>query len=243
MAVATGGRSRPGGGQRQIARAPQDRAQAHRLVAALARAAAQRSLRHRLEARRPALAGRIQATRDRRQASSSEARAPRRRPRRGARRLDARSRPSACSRPMAARARSSRSTSAGRATAAASTFVQHRFHRRGRRGRSSRRCCATAAPTSCSPTWRRRPSGHTRTDHLRIMGLAEAAAAFACDVLAPGGVFLCQGASGRHRARAARSAEALYNRAARQAAGEPARKLRELYVWRRASAGCADAPR
>lgn len=34
--------------------------------------------------------------------------------------------------------------------------------------------------------------GHTSTDHLRIMGLAEAAAHFACDVLAPGGVFLCK---------------------------------------------------
>lgn len=34
--------------------------------------------------------------------------------------------------------------------------------------------------------------GHTRTDHLRIMGLAEAAAYFACDVLSPGGVFLCK---------------------------------------------------
>lgn len=34
--------------------------------------------------------------------------------------------------------------------------------------------------------------GHTRTDHLRIMGLAEAAAHFACDVLTPGGVFLCK---------------------------------------------------
>jgi 23S rRNA (uridine2552-2'-O)-methyltransferase len=32
--------------------------------------------------------------------------------------------------------------------------------------------------------------GHTRTDHLRIMGLAEAAAHFACDVLAPGGTFV-----------------------------------------------------
>ncbi len=34
--------------------------------------------------------------------------------------------------------------------------------------------------------------GHTRTDHLRIMGLAEAAADFACDVLAPEGTFLCK---------------------------------------------------
>jgi len=35
-------------------------------------------------------------------------------------------------------------------------------------------------------------TGHTTTDHLRIMGLAEAALAFALDVLAPGGTFLCK---------------------------------------------------
>lgn len=35
-------------------------------------------------------------------------------------------------------------------------------------------------------------TGHTRTDHLRIMGLAEQAAAFAIDVLTPGGAFLCK---------------------------------------------------
>jgi 23S rRNA (uridine2552-2'-O)-methyltransferase len=34
--------------------------------------------------------------------------------------------------------------------------------------------------------------GHTRTDHLRIMGLAEQAAHFAVDVLAQGGAFLCK---------------------------------------------------
>jgi 23S rRNA (uridine2552-2'-O)-methyltransferase len=34
--------------------------------------------------------------------------------------------------------------------------------------------------------------GHTKTDHLRIMGLAEAAAEFACEVLAPGGTFLAK---------------------------------------------------
>jgi 23S rRNA (uridine2552-2'-O)-methyltransferase len=34
--------------------------------------------------------------------------------------------------------------------------------------------------------------GHTRTDHLRIMGLAEAAAHFATDVLEPGGWFLAK---------------------------------------------------
>jgi 23S rRNA (uridine2552-2'-O)-methyltransferase len=34
--------------------------------------------------------------------------------------------------------------------------------------------------------------GHTHTDHLRIMGLAEIAYAFAADVLTPGGAFLCK---------------------------------------------------
>jgi 23S rRNA (uridine2552-2'-O)-methyltransferase len=35
-------------------------------------------------------------------------------------------------------------------------------------------------------------TGHRKTDHLRIMGLAEAAATFAGEVLAPGGAFLCK---------------------------------------------------
>jgi 23S rRNA (uridine2552-2'-O)-methyltransferase len=35
-------------------------------------------------------------------------------------------------------------------------------------------------------------TGHRQTDHLRIMGLVEAAAAFARDVLAPGGAFLAK---------------------------------------------------
>lgn len=35
-------------------------------------------------------------------------------------------------------------------------------------------------------------TGHTQTDHLRIMGLAEAAYAFAAEVLAPGGAFVCK---------------------------------------------------
>jgi 23S rRNA (uridine2552-2'-O)-methyltransferase len=35
-------------------------------------------------------------------------------------------------------------------------------------------------------------TGHARTDHLRIMGLAEAAAAFAAEVLEQGGAFLCK---------------------------------------------------
>jgi 23S rRNA (uridine2552-2'-O)-methyltransferase len=35
-------------------------------------------------------------------------------------------------------------------------------------------------------------TGHRQTDHLKIMALVEAAAAFACEVLAPGGSFLAK---------------------------------------------------
>jgi 23S rRNA (uridine2552-2'-O)-methyltransferase len=35
-------------------------------------------------------------------------------------------------------------------------------------------------------------SGHARTDHIRIMGLAEVAGAFAAEVLAPGGAFIAK---------------------------------------------------
>jgi 23S rRNA (uridine2552-2'-O)-methyltransferase len=35
-------------------------------------------------------------------------------------------------------------------------------------------------------------TGHRKTDHLRIMALAEAAAMFAREVLEPGGAFLCK---------------------------------------------------
>jgi 23S rRNA (uridine2552-2'-O)-methyltransferase len=35
-------------------------------------------------------------------------------------------------------------------------------------------------------------TGHRKTDQLRIVGLVETAAAFACDVLKPGGTFLAK---------------------------------------------------
>ena len=35
-------------------------------------------------------------------------------------------------------------------------------------------------------------TGHRKTDQLRIVGLIETAAAFACDVLKPGGAFLAK---------------------------------------------------
>ncbi len=51
-----------------------------------------------------------------------------------------------------------------------------------REGRADVVLSDMAAPTT----------GHTKTDHLRIMGLAEAALAFALEVLTPGGAFLCK---------------------------------------------------
>jgi|SRR6516164_8754424 len=44
-------------------------------------------------------------------------------------------------------------------------------------------------------------TGHRQTDHLRIMALAEAAADFARQVLAPGGAFLCKVLQGGTEAR------------------------------------------
>jgi 23S rRNA (uridine2552-2'-O)-methyltransferase len=35
-------------------------------------------------------------------------------------------------------------------------------------------------------------TGHARTDHIRVMALAEAAAQFALEVIAPGGAFVCK---------------------------------------------------
>ena len=44
-------------------------------------------------------------------------------------------------------------------------------------------------------------TGHRQTDHLRIMALAEAAALFAREVLAPGGSFICKVLQGGTEAR------------------------------------------
>ncbi len=87
-------------------------------------------------------------------------------------------------------------------------------------------------------------TGHTRTDHLRIMGLAEAAALLRLRRAAAGRHLRRQGAAGRHRARAARPAEeALRQGAARQAAGQPLRFRRALRRGHRLPPGVATASR
>ncbi len=42
------------------------------------------------------------------------------------------------------------------------------------------------------PTWPPNTTGHRKTDQLRILGLVEGAAAFAADVLKPGGTFVAK---------------------------------------------------
>ena len=65
-------------------------------------------------------------------------------------------------------------------------------------------------------------TGHRKTDHLRIMALAEAAADFAREVLAPGGAFLCKVLQGGTEATLLAAAQARFRqREAREALGEP----------------------
>ena len=66
-------------------------------------------------------------------------------------------------------------------------------------------------------------TGHRKTDHLKIMALAETAAMFAREVLRPGGAFLCKVLQGGTEGDAARRSQArLRHRQARQAGREPA---------------------
>ena len=79
-------------------------------------------------------------------------------------------------------------------------------------------------------------TGHKRTDHIKIMALVEAAAAFAREVLAPGRRISRQGDAGRHRGGAARRPQArLCQCKARQAGGEPRGFRRALFAGDRLS--------
>ena len=72
-------------------------------------------------------------------------------------------------------------------------------------------------------------TGHRQTDHLRIMALAEAAAHFAREVLAPGGNLLCKVLQGGTEAALLGRAQARFRqRQTHQAAGKPHRLRRAL---------------
>jgi 23S rRNA (uridine2552-2'-O)-methyltransferase len=64
-------------------------------------------------------------------------------------------------------------------------------------------------------------TGHGATDHLRILALAEAALAFALDVLADGGGFVAKVFQGGAEKTMLDRLKRLFRRAACQAAGEP----------------------
>ena len=66
-----------------------------------------------------------------------------------------------------------------------------RFSRRDRAGATQGDARAARADVVLSDM-AANATGHRQTDHLRIMALAEAAAVFAREVLAPGGAFLCK---------------------------------------------------
>ena len=168
----------------------QDGAQAQGFVAALARAAAQRSLRRGLEARRLSLACRLQADRDRRQASLPEAGQRRRRPRRGARRLEPdRGRARAVDRP-AGQVVAIDYLADGAACRCRGRCSSISWPRRPKRG--SRRCCATATPTSCCRTWRRRRSATRAPTICASWGSRRRRRISPATCCAPGGAFLAK---------------------------------------------------
>ena len=70
------------------------------------------------------------------------------------------------------------------------TFLKQDFLEEGAEERI--RAALGGAPDAVLSDMAAPATGHRQTDHLRIMALAEAAAAFAMEILAPGGLFLCK---------------------------------------------------
>ncbi|MFO1171195.1 MAG: RlmE family RNA methyltransferase [Hyphomicrobiaceae bacterium] len=70
------------------------------------------------------------------------------------------------------------------------TFLKQDFLEEGAEERI--RAALGGAPDAVLSDMAAPATGHRQTDHLRIMALCEAAAAFAMEILAPGGLFLCK---------------------------------------------------
>ncbi len=76
-------------------------------------------------------------------------------------------------------------------------------------------------------------TGHRQTDHLRIMALAEAAALFAREVLAPKGGVSLQGAARRHRSpRSLPSSSAISKASSTSSRRRAVRIPRSFICWR-----------
>ena len=89
-------------------------------------------------------------------------------------------------------------------------------------------------------------TGHRKTDHLRIVGLAELAVDFACETLAPGGFFLAKvfqgGAEGDLLARLKRDFAAVRHLKPKASRADSAENVRAGdRLSRRAAASAQDA--
>ena len=85
-------------------------------------------------------------------------------------------------------------------------------------------------------------TGHRKTDHLRIMGLTEAAAAFAGEVLAPGGSFLCKVLQGGTETELLRSLKRDFAAVKHVKPAASRSDSAELYVLAQGFRGGGDAP-
>ena len=80
-------------------------------------------------------------------------------------------------------------------------------------------------------------TGHRKTDHLRIMALAEAAAEFAREVLAPGGAFLCKVLQGGTEATLLAGSSAISPASSTSSRRRAGRIRRSSISWRPGFAG------
>ena len=149
-----------------------------------------------------------------------------RRPRRGARRLVAGARRSG-SAPTRGEAASSRSTFSRWSRCRASPSRRWTFSTTTR-PTASGPCCEGRADGVISDM-AANATGHRKTDHLKIVALVELAAAFAAEVLKPGGFFLAKVLQGGTEGSLLADAEArLRAGPSRQAASQPGRFGRAL---------------
>lgn len=85
-------------------------------------------------------------------------------------------------------------------------------------------------------------SGHRETDHLRIVGLIEAASAFAADVLKPGGAFVTKSFQGGETASVLKSLRAVFDEVRQVKPKSSRAESSEVYLLARGLRRSAEAP-
>jgi 23S rRNA (uridine2552-2'-O)-methyltransferase len=83
-------------------------------------------------------------------------------------------------------------------------------------------------------------TGHTATDHLRIVAMAEAAMAFAAGVLAPGGAFVCKVLQGGTETALLKEMKRLFAKVRHAKPPASRSESAELYVVAQAFRGASD---